>query len=274
MIRSTCVALFAVVLATTFVTSPRSSDAKDRWCQPRCFAQPVCGQPQPVCCQPRVTCCQPQPTCSQSLGSVKSGPYFCGYWKVFDFGTVCYYYAPHCDGSQFPIMLAASCGEPMNPCDDPTSAENAPFCISDGSRFRSLQSRTNVHSAARLTSKLPSGHNGPNDIHRDFEVKKVKDRMHFVRFSADLPGNPGQVIFAKVAQYDINYEESENPNHAPLRVALGHEVRGTPNNAINVVPENVSRIPGNDYAFIVSVQVPNVTEPARFQVIVATDRTN
>lgn len=266
MIRSTCTALFAFVLVTAFVASPPSSAAKDRYCQPRC-------RPQPVCCQPRATCCQPLPSCCQSLSSPKSGPYFCGYWKVFDFGSVCYYYAPHCDNQFTPIMLASSCGDPMNPCDDPAGT-GASFCIPDGSRFKLAKASTKVHSMASLASKQGQGHNGPSHVHQDFDIKKVRDRMHFVHFVADLPGNPGQDIYAKVAQYDVRYEESENPTHTPLRVAIGHEVRGTPNNAINVIAANVAKIPGNDYAFMITVQVPNLTDPVTFQVFAATDRRN
>lgn len=62
MIRSTCAALFAFMLAMAFVASPQSSEAKDRRCCP-----------QPTCCQPRATCCQPAPTCCQSTPHSRVG---------------------------------------------------------------------------------------------------------------------------------------------------------------------------------------------------------
>lgn len=271
MIRSMCAALFAFVLATGFVVSPQSSEAKDRWCQPRWCPQPVYCQPQPVCCQPRATCCQPQPACCETLGAVTTGSYFCGYWKVFNFGSVCYYYAPHCANQMSPMMLAAVCGDPVNPCNDPAGT-GAPFCIADGT-FKLAKGATRVHSAARLTDKLDQGHNGPSNVHRDFKVKKVQDRMHFVSFPAVLPGNPAaQTIYAKVAQYDVTYEESENPAHIPLRIAIGHEIRGNPNNAIGVTDEANVESTGNPYVFNVTVPVPNSTITVKYQISASTNR--
>ena len=92
MIRSACAALFAVVVATVLVTSPQSTEAKDRRCQPRCCPQTVCAQPQPACCQPRGTCCQPRPSCchqNKSAGFLDvEVPYYCAYFQFGESGGV------------------------------------------------------------------------------------------------------------------------------------------------------------------------------------------
>lgn len=131
MIRSTCAALFALVLATAFITSPQSSEAKDRRCQPRCCQPPVCCQPAATCCQPRPTCCQSQP-----IGTLDVD-YICPYWKwaTWDDGMghelYCSFMAVRCSNF-FPEMLDASCDNGFSDCPTHSTA-----CVTETARLTS-----------------------------------------------------------------------------------------------------------------------------------------
>lgn len=137
MIRSMSATLVAVVLAMIIVTSPQSSDAKDRRCQPRCCPQSVCVQPQPACCQPTATCCQPQ---ASSLLQAKAtrGP-ICPLMAMLDWGDgTCSFMAVDCPFD--PAMLDADCALTACFCDPAcatTSCVAAEFVLSKSRKHAS-----------------------------------------------------------------------------------------------------------------------------------------
>lgn len=279
MIRSMCAVLFSLVLATVIVTSPQSTEAKDRRCRPQCCPQPVCSQPQPACCPSTPTCCQPQAKSYQIIRPYSfDPPYFCAYPPpMFDMGSVCYYYAPHCDPTSglMPICIAGTCTpQPAPMGGECSNAASSAFCVGDGLKFitgttRAKGPNAGVSRNARLERKLPEAHGGPGAVHNHFRVEKVGNRMYFIKFDAKLPGVVDPV-YAKVAQYDVSYRESEQPHHTPTRIAIGAEVNGQHPNAL---PGNAVAVPGNDHAFNVEVDHGN-GRIVTYSVMVAHDRNN
>lgn len=129
MIRSTCAALFAVVVATVLVTSPQSTEAKDRRCRSYCCPQSACCQPQAACCQPVPTCCQPRSACCHVPPVCCFDSYsVCPNWKWATWyddnqnELYCSYYATRCDTS-FPENLDTVCDATLTGC------PNDPSCI-------------------------------------------------------------------------------------------------------------------------------------------------
>lgn len=102
MIRSTCAVVFSFVVATVLVTSPQSTEAKDRRCRPRCCPQFTYLQPQPLVCM---------------NGDSKDDPYeLCAQWQWANFGSYCSYYATRCPDGDMPQSLDAPCDDPPGTC--------------------------------------------------------------------------------------------------------------------------------------------------------------
>lgn len=150
---------------------------------------------QPTCCQPQPVCCAPAPR----------GPeYFCAWYLAYRFGSIGYYYSPHCQPSEHPSMSPVMIAANYDPefvygshCHD----TDGPFCVSDGyhtmvapglspSDMRDKH-KTMPHKCTKLKTKLPSDHAGPEYPDDLFEVHRVGAKpgesdsgFYFVEFQA------------------------------------------------------------------------------------------
>lgn len=150
MIRSTCAALFAFVLATVVVASPQSSQAKDRRCQPRCCPQPVYCCPPATCCQPK--CCVTVPCYPKDVEE------FCAWWQWAEWPGYCSYYAVSCVNSSNATSLDAQCPPPSPPggcgASHPLCVELPVMLVQSGLRKKN----THVKPGTRLHHPLNPGH--------------------------------------------------------------------------------------------------------------------
>lgn len=206
------------------------------------YCQPTCCQPQPVCCQPAA--CAPAPTDMNK---------FCAWWKCYTFGTVCYYYSPHCRGTMTPIMIAAGC----DACMEGNNCDNDACCVPDGTQPLSktgsaLVRKPNAHAkpAATLESPLPANHGGPENVNGQFVVTRVNENengpdkgWYYVKFRAD-----GRDVVAKCAEYIVFKRDVRTP---VLLVAHGHEVQGHQGQSIQA--SHVEGVVGNSKAFYVTI---------------------
>ena len=230
MIRSSCAALFSVVVATVLVTSPQSSEAKDRRChQPRCCPQTVCAQPQPACCQPRGTCCQPRPSCchqNKSAGFLDvEVPYYCAYFQYGESGGVYYYYAPHCLENPYgygPTSFPSAVSDPSpgDQCgNDPPN--NSTWCMHDPSRFRLDRRGFKGGAKGKLKPGTPLK-SAASEHHHKIEVVGLNGNTnpYYVWFNVAGITKP---IVAQVWQWDVR-PKNANPKYPPARFSIGQQV--------------------------------------------------
>ncbi len=232
MIRSTCAVLFAFVLATVFVTSPQSSEAKDRRCRPQCC-------PQRVYCCPPATCCQPKcyvpcyPTTTEE---------FCAWWQWAEFPGYCSYYAVSCVNSSNATSLDAQCAPPSPPGGCWTGhvlcADLPVMLVRSGLRKKS----THVKPGTRLhhplnPAEMPTLSQNPN-----FNVIQIED----FKYITLTVGN--ETIHAQLRRYLLDVDN--RGLHAP---AVGQEIVRNPG------PATPFQNPRKTSQYSFTVDVGNVT---------------
>lgn len=277
MIRSTCAVLCAFALATVLVTSPQSTEAKDRRCRPQCCPQPVYCQPQPACCQPAPTCCRPQTACCNGVLPCRDDvPYYCAYYQYAEWGGIYYYYAPHCPDnpmSYTPITFTSTVNDPFpgDQCaNDPPN--NTTWCVHEDNAYLFLKKRFGGGAQGKLRpKKKPNGPNSNQHYKRELVEKAPgDDDPYFVRFS--VPGIAAPVV-AQVWQWDVR---PKNPKLPPARFAVGQQVD------MAATAQGVGDILGTprqigDFVYDVWVEHrnpdnPNQTYRIKYRVVIAEDQ--